>query len=341
MQQAKPPVELSRIPVLDGWRGASILLVLLGHLFPLGPKSWDLNAASAAAGMVLFFNLSGFLITGFLLRNQNVREFLTRRFFRILPLAWLYILILLPLQAAAWRLYPPHLLFYLNLPPFWMTPGTDHLWSLCVEMQFYVGIALLVLLLRRRGLFLLPILCLAVTVLRVVSREPVSIVTWFRIDEILAGATLSLIYAGELGASPQKLLGKIPPLLLFPVVLLASHSRFLPLNYLRPYIAAMTIGATLFQPQGILSKGLRLKWLAYVAEVSYALYVIHPALQLTWLGSGEKMVKYLKRPLFLAALFLLAHLSTFYYEHPCLEFGKKLAKRWRRPQAKPVQQVGN
>ena len=46
----------------------------------------------------------------------------------------------------------------------------------------------------------------------------------------------------------------------------------------------------------------------------------------TWLGSGDKLVKYAKRPLLLALTFGLAHLSTFRFEQPCVQ----LAKRWTR-----------
>lgn len=77
----------NRFAVLDGWRGLAILFVLAGHLLPLGPKAWQMNAAVATTGMVIFFNLSGFLITNILLHNQNILTFLTRRFIRIVPLA--------------------------------------------------------------------------------------------------------------------------------------------------------------------------------------------------------------------------------------------------------------
>src|ERR1700759_971314 len=88
-------VNASRLSVLDGWRALSITLVLCGHLLPLGPKSWRLNETFAPMGMALFFTLSGFLITRLLL-STDVRSFLIRRFFRIIPLAWLTILIVLP-----------------------------------------------------------------------------------------------------------------------------------------------------------------------------------------------------------------------------------------------------
>jgi hypothetical protein len=43
--------------------------------------------------------------------------------------------------------------------------------------------------------------------------------------------------------------------------------------------------------------------LAYLAKLSYALYVIHGGLTSTWLGSGDTLVKYLKRPLLLAEVY--------------------------------------
>lgn len=65
----------SRLSVLDGWRGISILLVLACHLLPLGPKPWQMNSAAGVMGMAIFFTLSGFLITSFLLNNSSVVDF--------------------------------------------------------------------------------------------------------------------------------------------------------------------------------------------------------------------------------------------------------------------------
>lgn len=77
----------THLAVLDGWRGISILAVLATHLLPLGPKPWGLNETFGPFGMALFFTLSGFLITRFLLHNDSITDFLIRRFFRVVPLA--------------------------------------------------------------------------------------------------------------------------------------------------------------------------------------------------------------------------------------------------------------
>src|SRR3954451_4257199 len=78
----------ARIPVLDGWRATSILLVLGAHLMPLGPHWMLLNDTAGAMGMALFFTLSGFLITQFLAGGMPVGDFLARRLARIIPLCW-------------------------------------------------------------------------------------------------------------------------------------------------------------------------------------------------------------------------------------------------------------
>lgn len=326
----------AHLAALDGWRGISILLVLAGHLLPLGPKALQLNDMAATMGMAVFFILSGFLITRFLLDRPNVPDFLFRRFFRIVPLAWVAMIAVLVATDAPSSFYLPHALFYANLPPIHLTDAGSHLWSLCVEVQFYVGIALLVALLGRRGLYVLPVLCVAVTLHRVVQGAHVDIVTWRRVDEILAGCLLAMVYAGKFGARPASLLAGLSPYALLILLAVASHPWGSGLNYMRPYIAALMVGATLFNPPALLARLLQGSVLRYIATVSYALYVIHHLLMYTWLGSGDKIVKYLKRPLLLAMTFGLAHLSTFYFERRCMAWGRRLSARFARRQPASV-----
>jgi peptidoglycan/LPS O-acetylase OafA/YrhL len=103
------------------------------------------------------------------------------------------------------------------------------------------------------------------------------------------------------------------------------------MEYLRPYLAACLVGCTLLRQQPTARAELQLRRilstrsLAYVAEISYALYIVHPLLADTWLGSGSKLVKYAKRPLLLAACFGLAHASTFWYEKRWIAWGRRLS----------------
>lgn len=322
-----------RLGVLDGWRGISVLLVLACHLLPLGPKSWQLNAAAGPLGMVLFFILSGFLITRFLLRDDSIPNFLIRRFCRIVPLAWVGSLVALAMEPAPLSAYLPHLLFYANIPPLHLTDVGSHLWSLCVEVQFYVGIALAVWLLGVRSLYLLPVLCVLATVARVLSPFPIDNAT-LRVDEILAGGVLALVYEGRLGPRPQAWLARIHPVVPLVLLLVSSHPATGDLGYLRPYFAAVLVGATLFAPPPALAAVLQSRVLSYIATISFAIYVIHHLLMFTWLASGDRWVKYAKRPLLFAATFALAHLSTFHFERRFIEWGQRLTRPNRAAAAK-------
>ncbi|TCP33060.1 acyltransferase [Sphingomonas sp. BK235] len=328
---------MQRIPILDGWRALSILLVLAGHLLPLGPHRWALNGAAAASGMALFFTLSGFLITQFLWHRPDVTPFLIRRLFRIVPLAWAAMLALALVTRAASVDLAANLAFVANLPPTHLLAGGDHLWSLCVEVQFYLGVALLVALGGRRALLLLPLLCLAVTATRVVQHAPISIFTWQRIDEILAGATLALVHAHAPRWTER--LPALLPLLLLPLVVAAAHEASGALQYARPYLAAAAVGCSIYAAPAWMRRLFGSAPARYVAEVSYAVYVFHVMFAATWLGSGGTVIRYAKRPLLFAAVFAAAHLSTFRFERPMIERGKRL-ERWLVAQRARSQAVG-
>lgn len=325
------PLVHGRIPMLDGWRALSILSVMAGHLLPLGFKTWALNEAVAAFGMVIFFNLSGFLITSFLLRRDDVPDFIARRLTRILPLAWAAMLILVLVSQAGWNEAAWNFAFLSNLPPTHLLHGGEHLWSLCVEVQFYLAIALVVAVLGKRGLLLLPLLSLVVTGVRVMDGARLSIFTYERIDEILAGATVALVYHrwGRL---------RVPAfatILIAPLALLSCHVPLAGwISYLRPYLAAAMIGCSLYAAPRHMRSASEHRATLYIAEVSYGLYVFHGMLMASPLGAGTTtVIKYLKRPVLIAATFLLAHLSYRYYETPIRRSGyrafRRLAERGR------------
>ena len=318
----------SRLKVLDGWRALSILMVLAGHLLPLGPKSFNLNAPVAAGGMAIFFTLSGFLITRFLLDRPEPLPFLIRRLLRILPLAWLAMIVLyFSSTSNTVGMLLANFAFTANLPPAKLFPGGEHLWSLCVEMHFYVGVALLVALLGRRGLLLLPVLAVAVTAGRIMSDQTISIVTWYRVDEILAGAIVALIYSKSFGEWPARLLRGCNLYLCVGLAAVCTYFLDTPFAFARPYAIALMIGATLWHAPHWLKSILESRIAAYIATISYALYVFHAMLSHTWLGTGETVAKYAKRPLLFGLTWALAHLSTFYYEQRFIELGKRLTKR--------------
>lgn len=320
----------TRFHALDGWRGISILLVLAGHLLPIGLPQWQMNGAVAATGMALFFILSGFLITNILIKNYDIKSFLIRRFMRIIPLAWLVIIIRFSLVPVSSDTLFSNLFFYANWEPIRLTAGMGHFWSLCVEMQFYILIAALVMLLKSRAFYLLPIILIAITGYRYFSGVEMAITTYYRLDEILAGCILALLYQQRNSKAIANFFTWINPLYLLPLLLISAHPVGGLLNYIRPYLAMIVVGSTLFNEKRVwLNKLLNSRVLFYLASISYALYVIHGVLTHTWLGEGDTVIKYIKRPLLLGITFLLAHLSTFYYEKYWIGLAKRITKSGR------------
>ena len=319
---------MTRIPILDGWRGLSILLVLIGHLFPVGPKGWALNGAAASSGMALFFTLSGFLICKLLLRNQNISRFLIRRFSRIIPIAWLTVTAIFLFSNVSVDWLMANLTFVGNIPPIRLSPLNAHFWSLCVEIQFYVFAALLVAVAGRSGLLVIPILLGSLTAYKFLVNPDITILTSSRIDEIFAGCCLGLLHE-KLASQRERY--EVPfwiTVLLACGLVVSTWDYGGQANYLRPYFAAALVGSTLFlSDTSILKTILTHKALVYVAGISYALYVYHVPLMHSWLGEGDTFEKYMKRPLLLGALFLLAHLSTKYYEAYFIRKGRELSSR--------------
>ena len=320
------PKQSGRFAVLDGWRAISILLVLATHMLPLGPKRFALNFMAGQMGMALFFTLSGFLITHQLDRRKNVAAFLVRRTFRILPLAYLAIFFAAWLNDASATHVLNNLAFLENYRHGFMIGDLTHFWSLCVEMHFYLFVSFLIWVAPARGLMLLPIVWLTFAGVRLALGPTGAIETHLRVDEILSGCMLALAHLGKLGEWPRKIMTRTPFALLVALLCVTSYEVEWRVQVLRGLVATSLIGHTLFADSE------RYRWLGskplrYLAEVSYALYVIHPLTLHGWLGQGDVIVRYTKRVVCFAITFAAAHVSTFYFEQRFIDWGKALCKR--------------
>jgi peptidoglycan/LPS O-acetylase OafA/YrhL len=315
---------MNRLFALDGLRAISILAVLACHLLPLGPKLLRLNETSGAMGMSLFFALSGFLITKNLLAGQSPCEFFVRRLTRILPLAYLYLLLAFLVLTFDPKALTAGLVFVENYATKYLTLD-GHFWSLCVEIHFYLAIGLVVWLFGVRGSILVIPACFAITAVRVFQGAAIDIQTHLRVDEILAGACVALLYEKrtlrwQLGATTFAIVATF--------WFIASSPQSGWLQYARPYSSAMVLATSLMLEEGWLLWVLASRPLRYIAEISYALYVIHPVTAWGWMNEGSPVQRYLlKRPLSFIATFVLAHLSTFYFERKWIDFGKSLLRQ--------------
>lgn len=330
----------NHIRALDGVRAASILLVLIAHTVPAGPSAWSLNALAGAMGMALFFNLSGFLIVSVLERNANAWTFLTKRILRIVPAVAVYVLLMVILFGIGWRAVIENGLFITNYNYDGRGRGEvaapmTHLWSLSVEMQFYVAIGIAALLMGRRCVWLVPIAMVFITGVRVYYGEPHNIATHLRVDEILSGGTLALIHL-RYGSAIRDALSRrsvaITAFVITAAMLLASsHLDMGWWKYTRPYCAALFVGVIIHTHLGLLHDILEGRVARYIARISYALYIYHPLGIWGWMNEGTVYERYLlKRPFSYLFAFAAAHVSTFYWEAYWQRLANRLTRNNRR-----------
>ena len=199
---APEPRDEARLPVIDGVRGLAIFVIMQYHFWGLSFAFFDKSNASRldrAASEVrhfgwvsvdLFLVLSGFLITGILLeaksgRHRYFTNFYGRRFLRIFPLYYAFVLfVLLVMPHTGWMSEVAATdQFTQDQGWFWTylvnvaasTPDLGaqiplvhaHIWTLSLEEQYYIIWPLVVLLLNRR---LLMVLCLAAPALAFIFR---------------------------------------------------------------------------------------------------------------------------------------------------------------------------
>ena len=152
----------NHISSLDGVRGFAVLLVVLFHL-------WVDFLPGGFLGVSLFFTLSGFVITSSLLREHEttghirLRSFWSRRARRLLPASLIVITaativwssqgwmnshiatdhIFALLQIHNWRIVSD--IHYFEIFP----TSLGHLWSLSIEMQFYLWAPLVIVISSR------------------------------------------------------------------------------------------------------------------------------------------------------------------------------------------------
>ncbi len=138
------------LPGLDGLRGVSIALVLVGHLsLSAGARGGLATLASVSPlGVTMFFVLSGFLITRLLMRERTIAgrislpRFFARRALRIVPASYFYIAFIALLAALGVvtlrRNDLPCALLYVMDFHHDRAWSLGHFWSLSVEEQFYL-----------------------------------------------------------------------------------------------------------------------------------------------------------------------------------------------------------
>jgi peptidoglycan/LPS O-acetylase OafA/YrhL len=287
-------------PVLDGLRGTAVLFVVVGHalVFKFGRGyRWS---QFAILGVLIFFVLSGFLITGLLCSEErrfgkiSLRNFYLRRAFRILPafsvfMATIILLVHFRLVIDSRRTILAAIFFVKNI----IGPGFSalgHLWSLSMEEQFYLVWPIVFRLVSRRFL-LAPTLGLifGVALYRGVAIH-MAPYDWgqgifelrpdFRMDSILVGCALALMLDRRTGQKPFSSFARwgthpiwvIPLLLYWTVYCDADATRSIYLSVQTALVCCLVFNLIAF-PDSVVGHVLRQRWICFVGLVSYSLYL--------------------------------------------------------------------
>jgi peptidoglycan/LPS O-acetylase OafA/YrhL len=175
-RRADRPLPVRYMPQLDALRALAVFAVWFEH--------WQISLLPGvryvpwgSLGVWLFFVLSGFLITGILLRAKEgvefarasgaaasnslwsaARSFYARRFLRILPIYYLtiFVTVFVLHMPNVRRMFWWHLTYTTDFRKAMHAPfpdqGGQHFWTLAVEEQFYLLWPALILLVPRRFL---------------------------------------------------------------------------------------------------------------------------------------------------------------------------------------------
>jgi peptidoglycan/LPS O-acetylase OafA/YrhL len=368
-----------RLIEIEALRGIAILMVLVEHL-PMNLiywRGWLFDVSQqywrGAAGVDVFFAVSGFVIARTLVpavataaAEGRVRAvigaFWVRRAFRLLPAAWLWLLMplagcLLFNSSGAFRPFADNLratlaavLNVANINLAMMlgehrVPLTVAYWSLSLEEQFYLLLPLLLLLLRRRVAWLMALLLAYQFVLR---EDWLAVLT--RPGALAAGELVAGWRAGPRRAAPVPVLLRRRGARVVCLGGAVAASGMLIANATHPPggvgwgLLALLCGGMVyvasFDRGYLMAEGWGRRALALVGSRSYSLYLVHmPVFALAreigyrmWTPGWEHPPAELAMLLGLAVPMLLvaSELSYRAVEVPWRRTGTRLAARIER-----------
>jgi peptidoglycan/LPS O-acetylase OafA/YrhL len=341
----------SRIAPLDGWRTISVALVVFSHLATNSSIAVSVQGQlgrlfimpllneCGSLGVEIFFVISGYVITGGLIREYegnhgqvSLRNFYLRRAFRILPPLVIYVLVVVLL--AELHVLPDQatkvayaLTFTCNLDLYgcggWFG---GHTWSLSYEEQFYLVIPLLFALCWRRGDFILlctPFLLGILTICFYLFGSDFAAGYFGHFLAIAAGVAWATrdTFILRLCSSIPRFAVMLAPFILVAAVR-AGNTRLWPVGSIivPSIIILMLVYSTFISTH--LAYALSRKWLTYFGRVSYGIYLWQQLATYAFVGAGLKF--YLVSVI--ACLFLAAT-SYRWIEAPLIRASHSLSSR--------------
>ena len=362
----RPDTEVGgRLAHLDGLRGVAILLVVLDHLAVRVHGEGLIGSPALAPftdgqlGVLVFFVLSGYLITGILLRERarsgrvSLRDFYARRALRIWPALYVFLSAMLVIDHASGvvEITGRQMMFAgLYLWPYMPGAGggawwLGHTWSLSVEEVFYLCFPLALVALSPRRVYwaavgviaLEPLVRLVHELGHLGPADRIAIYPHTRADALLIGACvalLPLVHPGlharlrTVAARPAVAAAAIGGLVASAYVASAAGDAYrLPVGM---SVEALCVAFVLLslETAGPLRRALSFRPLVLLGLVSYSLYLWQePFLAQGWTSGVMGSTA-------LAPLLALACAITSYrlVERPFLRLKDLIA---RRPSAEP------
>jgi peptidoglycan/LPS O-acetylase OafA/YrhL len=333
----------SRFSALDGLRAFACLAVVIGHA-----RGVPYAFLHGYRGVLLFFVLSGFLITTLALREEaktgavDLHAFFVRRVFRIMPLYYLALAaIMIAVFAFNMESYADafrhHLAAYLLYMPEFPIFQSDfkipfaQAWSLGIEEKFYlvwpiVAFGLLARSRRRIGLVL--VLIASTGILN--ARSPDLAQMWGAYMDILIGCLVALALHERRLYEKLSVLGRTPIAWgVFGVLAIAMLSPLTGTQFGERYfamLAAMALIALVTTERGP-ARMFAHPALAAVGAWSYGIYLLHIMVYdmvNKTLPAGSSW-DYLTMPLCLLIVLPLARFLHLHYEQPIIAFGRRVA----------------
>jgi peptidoglycan/LPS O-acetylase OafA/YrhL len=284
-------------------RGISVLMVVVLHYTHGFPISYSAIKAvgNGYYGVMFFFTISGFLITGNLLRryrtvaSTDLREFYVMRAARILPCLALAVLVLSSIS-----LLTKDIEGFVFLPGLNVAGAVAHvltltfnhyfmagaygtmawavLWSISIEEVFYLSFPIVALLLRREQL-LVAALCILV-VNGLVARHDGDLYSYFGCFDLLAMGALAAIAARRWSGRASR--AALRSMQLTGAVLAFGTYLFLNIGAhatIGPSLAGLGCAMMLFSSQLLQEKPVKPTFLGHIGSLSYEIYLFHMVIQ--------------------------------------------------------------
>lgn len=359
----------NRIQELTGLRCIAVMMVVITHAEHMTSGGYTgylapLRAlANGDLGVVIFFVLSGFLITGLLQAEWrargtiSLRMFYTRRVLRIWPAFYVYLFVVAGLAATGridvelrQTVYAAlHVWNYsevLGLGPANIAHPAGawylgHFWTLALEEQFYwFWPPVLLFVLRRNNRYIVPLLILFIPLVRIVSyfaiprlRGQLEMMFHTGIDPMLVGCYIALNRDWLKQRLERLSSNSVIPTVLVALLLVAvpmaevKAGGYWTATYGRTIesaIAGLVIAVICVKPDFWFSRLLRTRVFVFVGDISFSLYLWQ---QLFTYPTSPVAFGF---PMCVVEALVAASLSYWLVELPFLRFKDRLGEMRRQ-----------